>query len=70
MAGAWTDDEETGTDQQRPQDDEPDIEAADELAEGGDDAWPALGNYRVWRGGQEEYYRIWLDDTKPPFKKA
>jgi len=33
-------------------------------------AWPALGNYRVWRGGHWPYYRLWLDQTKPPFAKA
>jgi ABC-type transport system substrate-binding protein len=33
-------------------------------------AWPALGNYQVWRGGHWPYYRYWLDDTKPPFKSA
>jgi hypothetical protein len=31
-------------------------------------AWPALGNYRVWRGTQWPYYRLWVDDSRPPFK--
>jgi peptide/nickel transport system substrate-binding protein len=30
-------------------------------------AWPALGNFRVWRGGHRPHYRIWLDESKPPF---
>jgi len=33
-------------------------------------AWPALGNYRVWRGGHRPYYQLWVDDTKLPFKKT
>ena len=33
-------------------------------------AWPALGNYRVWRGGHWPYYRLWVDQTKPPFTKT
>jgi peptide/nickel transport system substrate-binding protein len=32
-------------------------------------AWPALGNYRVWQGISNNY-RWWIDDTKPPFKRA
>jgi peptide/nickel transport system substrate-binding protein len=31
-------------------------------------AWPALGNFRVWQGGQRPLYGLWLDETKPPFK--
>ncbi|HLF78755.1 MAG TPA: ABC transporter substrate-binding protein [Dehalococcoidia bacterium] len=31
--------------------------------------WPALGNYRVYRGFQVwDQYRLFMDDTKPPFK--
>jgi peptide/nickel transport system substrate-binding protein len=31
-------------------------------------AWPALQNFRVWRGGQGYgRYRLWLDTTKAPF---
>ena len=33
-------------------------------------AWPALGNYRVWRKGHRPYYQLWIDETKPPFKSA
>jgi peptide/nickel transport system substrate-binding protein len=32
-------------------------------------AWPCLGNFRVWRGGRINY-RLWIDETKPPFKAA
>ena len=32
-------------------------------------AWPALGNYRVYRGFQVwDQFRLFLDETKPPFK--
>jgi peptide/nickel transport system substrate-binding protein len=31
--------------------------------------WPAVGNYRVYRGFQVwDQYRLFLDDTKPPFR--
>jgi peptide/nickel transport system substrate-binding protein len=34
-------------------------------------AWPSLGNYRVYRGaGRYAYYRLWVDETKPPYKAA
>jgi ABC-type transport system substrate-binding protein len=33
-------------------------------------AWPALGNYRVWRGGHRPYYSLWIDETKPPFRSS
>jgi len=38
-------------------------------------AWPAVQNVNVWRGGAANNARIqntywWLDDTKPPLKKA
>jgi ABC-type transport system substrate-binding protein len=33
--------------------------------------WPALGNYRVYRGFQVwDQYRLFLDETKAPFNKA
>lgn len=32
-------------------------------------AWPALQNFGVWQGART-HYRYWIDDTKPPFKKA
>ena len=33
--------------------------------------WPALGNYRTFRGPQVwAHYRLWIDETKPPFKGA
>jgi peptide/nickel transport system substrate-binding protein len=32
-------------------------------------AWPAVGNFRVWRGART-HYRFWIDDTKPPFRPA
>ena len=32
-------------------------------------AWPAIGNYRVWRGGRP-HRRLWIDDTRPPLKNA
>jgi peptide/nickel transport system substrate-binding protein len=32
-------------------------------------AWPAIGNYQVWRGARN-HYRLWVDETKPPFKNA
>jgi ABC-type transport system substrate-binding protein len=31
-------------------------------------AWPALQNFRVWRGPHAwNAYRLWIDETKPPF---
>jgi ABC-type transport system substrate-binding protein len=34
-------------------------------------AWPALRNYRVYRGPSVfSHYRFWIDDTLPPFKSA
>jgi len=34
-------------------------------------AWPALGNFRVYSGPQVwGQYRLWIDETKPPFKNA
>jgi hypothetical protein len=37
--------------------------------------WPAVQNYRVWRGGGSNTTRVenaywWIDDTKAPLKKA
>ena len=33
--------------------------------------WPALGNYRVFRGPSVfSHYRLWVDDTKAPFRNA
>ena len=32
-------------------------------------AWPAVGNFRVFRGSRYNY-RLWVDDTKAPFKGA
>ena len=32
-------------------------------------AWPCIGNFRVWEGGRP-HERLWIDDTKPPLKKA
>ncbi len=32
-------------------------------------AWPAVGNFRVFQGARLNY-GLWVDDTKPPFKKA
>jgi ABC-type transport system substrate-binding protein len=33
--------------------------------------WPALGNYRVYRGFQVwDQYRLFMDETKPPFKAS
>ena len=29
-------------------------------------AWPALANWRMWRGGRPNY-KLWIDETKPPF---
>jgi peptide/nickel transport system substrate-binding protein len=37
------------------------------LATGFTMAWPALGNFRVYRGGRLNH-RLWVDETKPPFK--
>jgi hypothetical protein len=34
-------------------------------------AWPALANFRVFQGGNNwQGYKLWIDDTKPPFKSA
>ena len=52
MRGA--DDDECGADQQRPQDGQPEIEAADELAEGDDDLRAALGERAGDRGEHRE----------------
>jgi peptide/nickel transport system substrate-binding protein len=30
-------------------------------------AWPCIGNFRVWQGGRP-HERLWIDDTKPPFR--
>jgi ABC-type transport system substrate-binding protein len=35
-----------------------------------DVAWPALANYRVYSGIQVWGHHHWVDETKPPFKKA
>jgi ABC-type transport system substrate-binding protein len=32
-------------------------------------AWPALGNFRVYRMSRNNY-QLWVDTTKPPFKPA
>ena len=32
-------------------------------------AWPAVGNYLVWRGARN-HFRLWVDDTKPPFRSS
>ena len=34
--------------------------------------WPAVRNFRVFRhlSSQYEHYRLWVDETQPPFKKA
>ena len=32
-------------------------------------AWPALANWRVWQGSRPNY-RVWIDQTKAPFKTA
>jgi hypothetical protein len=32
-------------------------------------AWPAVANYGVYRGGLPQWM-YWMDDTKPPLKKA
>src|SRR5438477_4214824 len=32
-------------------------------------AWPAIGNFRVWRDGRP-HYRLWIDDSKPPLTKT
>ena len=32
-------------------------------------AWPCIGNFRVWQGGRP-HERLWIDDTKPPFRPA
>jgi peptide/nickel transport system substrate-binding protein len=34
-------------------------------------AWPCLGNFGVWQGQSGRgHYRVWIDDTRPPFKSA
>jgi peptide/nickel transport system substrate-binding protein len=30
-------------------------------------AWPCIGNFRVWQNGRP-HERLWIDDTKPPFR--
>ena len=32
-------------------------------------AWPCIGNFQVFEGGRLNY-KLWVDDTKPPFKQA
>jgi ABC-type transport system substrate-binding protein len=32
-------------------------------------AWPCVQNFQVWRGARNNY-RLWIDETKPPFKSA
>jgi ABC-type transport system substrate-binding protein len=32
-------------------------------------AWPCIGNFRVWQNGRP-HERLWIDDTKPPFRPA
>ena len=32
--------------------------------------WPAVGNFGVYRGGSNPDQHLWVDDSKPPFKKA
>ncbi len=32
-------------------------------------AWPALGNFRVFEGART-HYKLWIDQTKPPFKPS
>ncbi len=32
-------------------------------------AWPALANWRVWYGARPNY-KLWIDETKAPFKSA
>ena len=31
--------------------------------------WPCIANYRVYQGAHKNE-RVWIDDTKPPFKPA
>jgi peptide/nickel transport system substrate-binding protein len=34
-------------------------------------AWPCLANFRVYQGGNNwQNYRLWIDDSKPPFRSA
>ena len=34
-------------------------------------AWPALGNFNVYKGDRRgDNYYWWIDETQPPFKKA
>jgi ABC-type transport system substrate-binding protein len=36
-----------------------------------DMAWPALANFSVFRGpGNRQNYKIWIDETKAPFKTS
>ena len=32
-------------------------------------AWPCVGNFRVWQNGRP-HERLWVDDTKPPFRPS
>ena len=32
-------------------------------------AWPCIGNFQLYEGARLNY-RLWVDDTKPPFKSA
>jgi hypothetical protein len=50
VAGARPDDDESSADQHGPQDDQAEVEAADELAQGHDDLWAALGQRAGDRG--------------------
>jgi len=44
------------------------------LASGFSLAWPAVGNFRVFQGDSRainnHYYTTWVDETKPPIKRA
>ena len=33
-------------------------------------SWPVIQNHRVYQGGQIPYYYEWLDEKRPPVKKA
>jgi len=32
-------------------------------------AWPCIGNFNVYRGARPNY-RLWIDQTKAPFKTS
>jgi ABC-type transport system substrate-binding protein len=42
------------------------------LAAGFTMAWPCLGNFRAFRNASTDYdhYRLWVDETQPPFKST